>query len=157
MVVLARRTCVLVSLSVLAVLSSGCVPLVLYGPQTYYDAQTSAIVSPFKHVSVEYQNNGTNDSLGISFGDPNPQKLKNLRFASATMTNEDGVVTSLRLNREMLENPNSFRMEFYKADYLGHDLHFRVTVLSNGEPIIVTFQTRFKSKVVWPKDSDYSG
>ncbi len=73
------------------------------------------------------------------------------------MTNEDGVVTTLRLRREILENPNSFRMEFYKADYLGHDLHFRVTVLSNGEPIVMTFQTRFKRKVYWPKDSDYSG
>ncbi len=149
---LAKRTCLLLAS---AALTTGC--LALYTPETFYFAQPSAIVSPFKHVSVEYQNNGTNDSLSISLGDTDPQKLKNLRFASATMTNEDGVVTPLRLNREMLENPNSFRMEFYKADYLGHDLRFRVTVLSNGEPIIVAFQTRFKSKVYWPKDSDYSG
>ena len=73
------------------------------------------------------------------------------------MTNENGAATPLRLHREMLENPNSFRMDFYKADYLGHDLHFQVIVLSNGKPIVVTFQARFKSKVVWPKDSDYSG
>ena len=149
---LAKRTCLLIAS---AALTSGC--LALYMPETFYFAQPSAIVSPFKYVSVEFQENGTADSLGISLGDSDPQKLKDLRFASATMTNENGVATPLRLHREMLENPNSFRMDFYKADYLGHDLHFQVIVLSNGKPIVVTFQARFKSKVVWPKDSDYSG
>jgi len=134
---------------------NGCV--ILYMPHTYYIADTSAIVAPFKHIFVEFNTNAPDAPLSISMGDSDPSKLKYLRFASATMTDEAGVVTSLRLRREILENPNSYVVEFYKADYLAHDLHFRVCFLANGRPIVVTFQTRFKSKVVWPKDSDYSG
>jgi hypothetical protein len=154
---LAKQTCSLVFLAVSATLMSGCIPLVLYGPRTYYSAETSAIAAPLQHIFVEYNTNAQEAPLSISLGDSDSSKLKHLSFASATMTNEDGVVTQLRLRWGVLENPNSFRMDFYKADYLGHDLHFRVIVLSNGEPIVITFQTRFKSKVVWPKDSDYSG
>jgi len=147
----------LVLLVISAASMNGCVPLVLYGPRTYYIAQTSAVSAPFKYVSAEYNTHASEAPVSISLGDSDSSKLKSLRFGSATMTDEDGTVTQLRLRREMLENPNSFRMDFYKADYLDHDLHFRVTVISNGEPIVVTFQTRFKSRVVWPKDSDYSG
>jgi len=48
-------------------------------------------------------------------------------------------------------------MIFNSVGQSKHDLHFCITVLSNGQPIVVTFQTRLKTKVVWPKDSDYSG
>ena len=152
-----RRTCLLILFVMSATVMSGCIPLVLYGPRTYYTAETSVIAAPFKRVSAEYNKNASESPVSISLGDPDSSKLKYLRFANATMTNEDGVVTQLRLRTETLENPNSFVMDFYKVDYLGHDLHFRVTVLSNGVPIVITFQTRFESKVVWPKDSDYSG
>lgn len=152
-----RQICLLILLVISAAFTSGCIPLVLYGPQTFYIADTSAITAPFKYVSAEYNKNASEAPLTISLGDPDLSELKYLRFSSATITNEDGTVIHLRLRREILENPNSFVMEFYKADYFGHDLHFRVTVLSNGKPIVVTFQTRFKGKVVWPKDSDYSG
>jgi hypothetical protein len=150
-----KRTCFLVMLSALGALISGCA--ILYIPQTDYTAQTSAVVSPFNHVSVEFNKNAPEAPLSISLGDSDSSKLRNLRFSTATMTNEDGVVTQLSLRREILENPNSFVMEFCKADYLGHDLHFCVSVRLDGEPLVITFQTRFKSKVYWPKDSDYSG
>ncbi len=151
------RPIFLLTLIVMSAFMSGCVPLVLYGPRSYYTAQTSAVSAPFKRVSVAFNKNATGSPLNISLGDPDLSKLKHLHFASATMTNEDGVVTELQLRSETLENPNSFVMDFYKADYLGHDLHFRITVLSNGVPKVITFQTRFKSELVWPKDSDYSG
>jgi hypothetical protein len=115
-------------------------------------AEASAIVSPFKHVSIECQ-----PSLRVSLGDSDPSKLKNLHFDGGTVTNEDGVVIQLRLRREVLENSNSFVMDFWKTGGLGDKLHFCVTVLSNGNPIVITFEVRIKSKVVWPKDSDYSG
>lgn len=152
---LANKTCLLAVLAASSALMSGCV--VLYMPYTYYIPQTSVLVSPFKYVSTGYDTNASDAPLSISLGDPDSSKLRNLRFANATMTSEDGVVTQLSLRREILENPNSFVMYFYKANYLGRDLRFHITVLSNGEAIVVTFQTRFKSKVVWPKDSDYSG
>lgn len=152
---MAKRIYLLALLAFSAALTSGCV--VLYLPHTYYTAQTSAVVGPFKTVFIEFNANSPEAPLRISLGDSDSSKLRYLRFSSATMTNEDGLVTQLQLRREILENPNSFVMELCKADYLGHDLHFRVTVLSKGEPIVISFQTRFKSKVYWPKDSDYSG
>ena len=152
-----KQAYLMISLLSSAALVSGCIPLVLYGPQTYYVAETSVVSAPFEDVYSEYDVHAPDSPLSVTFGDKDPSRLKHLSFASATMTNEDGVVTQLRLRWGTLENPNSFRMTFYKADFLGHDLRFRLTVLSNGQPMRITFQTRFKSKVVWPKDSDYSG
>jgi hypothetical protein len=145
----AKQACFLMLLGTLAALLSGCA--VLYLPDTTVTEQTSDIVSPFSHILYGY-----NDSYWVSFEDPDSSKLKHLHFLSGTITDEVGIVTQLRLRREMLENPNSFSMVFYHT-YPGHDLRFRITVRSDGKPLVITFHARFKSKMHWPTDSDYSG
>lgn len=153
---LARRTLIFGSLGALIVTISGCAAL--YFPDTYHVAQTSNIVSPFKRLMVD----GGSDDFDITLEDPDSSKLKHLRFVSATVTNEDGMVTQLRLRRELLENPNSFAMVFCEVGYrntglLEHDSRFRICLRSDDEPVVVMFQVRFKKKVDWPSDSDYSG
>jgi hypothetical protein len=154
---LARRILLFASLGALIATISGCVALFL--PDTYEVAQSSNLVSPFKHILVD---GGSDDGCNISLEDPDSSKLKHLRFVSGTVTNEAGMVTQLRLRREILGNPNSFSMVFYEVGYrntgvLQHDSRFRICLRSYDELVVVTFQVRFKEKVHWPSDSDYSG
>ena len=72
---------------------------------------------------------------------------------------DDGKETNLRLKRAMLENPSSYRMEFYRdnLDFVGRHLQLRLTLLVNGKETAVTANFYIKTKVHWPTDSDYSG
>jgi hypothetical protein len=50
-------------------------------------------------------------------------------------------------------------MEFYrdKIEFVGRHLQLRLTLLSEGKPVTIRASFYIKTKVHWPKDSDFSG
>jgi len=150
------RFCALITA---AACTSGC--LILYLPQTYHVADTTVLSSPFPNLLVEYNDQiSTTVPLSVSVynrGIKNP--LPVLQFVQATVLTDDGMTVPLRLNRARMENPSSYRMEFYrdKIEFVGRHLQLRLTLLSEGKPVTIRASFYIKTKVHWPKDSDFSG
>jgi hypothetical protein len=141
-----------------AVALSGC--LILYLPDTYHVTDTTVLSSPFPGLLIEYAGNGSVAPFSVSVYTRALKKpLPPVRFVRASIVDDDGKETNLRLKRAMLENPSSYRMEFYRdnLDFVGRHLQLRLTLLVNGKETAVTANFYIKTKVHWPTDSDYSG
>jgi hypothetical protein len=137
---------------------SGC--LALYLPNTYHVTDTTVLSSPFPNLLIEYAGNDAEAPLSVSVYTRALKKpLPPVRFVRASIVDDNGKETNLRLKRAILENPSSYLMEFYPGSlhYTGHLLQLRLTLLVNGKETAVTANFYIKTKVHWPSDSDYSG